>query len=117
MRHRKSNHTLTSNTNYTLQLLYNLSVSFIEHKRLRLNTTIAKEFKSYFEKLITLAKKIDKQSNYRILYSKLHSNKELIKKLSLIANDYESRPGGYMRVLRVSRKKGDGTSVSIVELV
>ena len=51
-------------------------------------------------------------------YSCLHNDKECVDKVfNDLAKRYESRNGGYTRILKLDERRGDGALVSIIELV
>ena len=118
MRHRKGNKTLTVDTNYTETLLYNMTLSLVEHKRIKTTLVKAKALRSYVEKLVTIARKPDEaNSNFRLLTKKLRANTKLVSDLKEVAEAYTDRPGGYTRVLKAGYRYGDAAAMAVIELV
>lgn len=119
MRHKFANRKLTSNTNYTEALLYNMSVSLVKHRRIKTTLTRAKALRSYIERLVTIARseKDDSQKVFKLLSSKMRSNKEIIQSLIALSKDYIDRPGGYTRVLKLGKRHGDNASIALIEFV
>ena len=118
MRHRKGNKTLTVDTNYTETLLYNMTLSLVEHKRIKTTLVKAKALRSYVEKLVTIARKPDEaNSNFRLLTKKLRANTKLVSDLKEVAEAYTDRPGGYTRVLKTGRRHGDNAQTALIEFV
>ncbi len=89
----------------------------------QITTTItkAKETQKHVDKVITLAKKNTLASNRSIrsiiLPTKDKSVDELIAKINDYAKKYETRKGGYTRVLKLGTRKGDNTEEAILALV
>jgi large subunit ribosomal protein L17 len=117
MRHKFANKTLTRNTNYTEYLLYNLAFSLVTHKRIKTTLVRAKALRSYVEKLVTIARKGNNQSVFRLLSSKLHSNEKMIEDLLELSRNYTDRPGGYVRVLKLGKRHGDNADLALIEFV
>lgn len=90
----------------------------------KITTTITKaqETKRHVDKIITLAKKNTlasrRQAAKLLLNTTLYKRDELLKKLfDEIAKKYDSRNGGYTRVLKLGKRPGDNTEKAILELV
>lgn len=97
-------------------MLSNMATSLFRHERIRTTEAKAKELRPYAERLITLARRGDvharRQAARRI------RDKEALKKLfDTIGPRYAARPGGYTRILKLGRRKGDGAEMAIVQLV
>lgn len=118
MRHRKSTVKLNRTSSHRKAMLNNLVASLFEKNVVVTTTAKAKEARKLAEKYITIAKKGNEDINARRLIAKDLHSKVIIKKLfSEIAPLYKDRKGGYTRVICVGNRKGDGGSVSILELV
>lgn len=118
MRHRKSTVKLNRTASHRKAMLNNLVASLFEKNVVVTTTAKAKEAKKLAEKYITIAKKGNENINARRLVAKDLHSKVIIRKLfTEIAPLYKDRKGGYTRVIRVGNRKGDGGSVSILELV
>lgn len=117
---------LGRSTSQRMALLRNLASDLIIHERLELTEAKAKELKSVVEKMITLGKRGDLSARRQaasFLYNKEtdadgDENDTVIQKLfSDIADRYEDRQGGYIRVLKLGERQGDGAKMAIIELV
>lgn len=76
----------------------------------------AKTLKSKAEKLVTLAKK-QNLASLRILISRV-SKKPALKLYYDIAPKYTDRKGGYLRIIKLGKKRlGDASKVSLIEFV
>ncbi|MEF8847238.1 MAG: 50S ribosomal protein L17 [Candidatus Paceibacterota bacterium] len=84
--------------------------------REKIKTTLAKakETQKFTEKIITKAKK-DNQAVRRELSK--HFNKEGVEKALELGERYQSREGGYTRILKTGPRQSDGAEMAIIELV
>ena len=96
----------------------------------RITTTIprAKEFRPYAERMITVAKrgaaatkagdKVRALNAYRRLIAELHDETIVAKLVAEIGPAFADRPGGYTRVVRLTKvRKGDAAPTAVFELV
>lgn len=124
MRHGKKFNHLSRKKGHRKALLKNMSISLIEHKRIRTTVAKAKALRQYIEPLLTRAKKAateekikDATHHRRIIFSHLQ-NKEAVKTLfGEIAMKIADRPGGYVRILRTGFRQNDAADMCIIELV
>jgi large subunit ribosomal protein L17 len=94
----------------------NMASSLFEHEVIRTTVPKAKELRRVVEPLITRAKS-DSVSNRRIVFDRIR-NRDMVSKLfNELGPRYESRPGGYMRILKCGFRTGDKAPMAIVELV
>lgn len=118
MRHRKrAFRKLGRNRAHRKALLRNLAISLIQHKRIVTTVPRAKELRRFIEPLVTRARE-DSMHNRREVFRYLQ-NKEAVKILfSEIAPRCAHRPGGYTRVLRISKfRRGDASELAVIEFV
>ena len=116
MRHGKKFNHLSRTSEHRKALLKNLSLALIQHKRIETTVAKAKALRRYIEPLVTKAKS-NTTHNRRVVFSYLQ-NKEAIKELfGAIATEVGDRPGGYVRVIRVGHRKGDGAEMALIEFV
>jgi large subunit ribosomal protein L17 len=93
-----------------------MTVSLIEHEQIRTTLPKAKELRRYVEPLITLAKS-DTVSKRRQAFSKLRDKNAVTKLFAELGPRYNSRPGGYLRILKCGFRSGDSAPMAFVELV
>ena len=118
MRHRVAHRKLGRVTPHRLALLRNLATALFERERIRTTLMKAKELRPYAERLITLAKREDNRLHARRLVLRDIHDTTVVKKLfDTLAPRFETRPGGYTRLLRLGFRKGDAAEVAQVELV
>ena len=116
MYHGMKHRSLGRSSGHRKALLTNLSRSLIEHEQIITTTPKAKELRSVVEKLITLGKRNTLETRRRA-FAKLQ-NKDLVNKLfGPLRDRYESRAGGYTRIIKAGFRKGDNAEVSVIELV
>ena len=98
-------------------MLSNLTRDVIMKERIETTDTRAKEVRKFVDKMITYGKKGDLVSR-RLALAFLHNDKEVVDKIfNDLAKRYESRNGGYTRILKLDERRGDGALVSIIELI
>jgi len=116
MRHRQSGRQLNRNSSHRKAMFRNMTASLVEHELIKTTLPKAKELRRYAEPLITLAKN-DSVANRRLAFDRLR-NKEAVGKLfSELGPRYETRPGGYLRILKCGFRTGDKAPMAWVELV
>ncbi|MDY7015573.1 MAG: 50S ribosomal protein L17, partial [Cyanobacteriota bacterium] len=88
----------------------------IRHGQIKTTKTRAKAVRSQVDKMITLAKDGSLAARRQALGYLLDKN--LVHALFAEANDrYGSRNGGYTRITRTKRRRGDNAEMAILELV
>lgn len=98
-------------------MLATLTKQVIMNERITTTDTRAKEVRKSVDKIITYGKKGDLTSR-RLALAFLHNDKECVDKVfNDLAKRYETRNGGYTRILKVDERRGDGALISIIELV
>ena len=98
-------------------MLSNLTRECLMKERIETTDTRAKEVRKFVDKMITYGKKGDLVSR-RLALAFLHNDKEVVNKIfNDLAKRYETRNGGYTRILKLDERRGDGALISIIELV
>lgn len=116
MRHRNSGRQLGRNSSHRKAMYRNMSASLVEHEAIKTTVPKAKELRRVFEPLITLAKE-DSVANRRLAFSRLRDKEAVRKLFDELGPRYNSRPGGYMRILKYGPRAGDNAPMAFVELV
>lgn len=97
-------------------LLMNLTVSLIEHRRIRTTLAKAKALRPYAEKLVTLGKRGTLHARRTALSSLRH--KDVVKKLfEEIAVASKDRVGGYTRITKLGQRRSDSAPMAYIEWV
>ncbi|WP_137168126.1 50S ribosomal protein L17 [Salinimonas lutimaris] len=116
MRHRKSGRQLNRNSSHRQAMFKNMAGSLVKHEVIKTTLPKAKELRRVIEPLITLAKQ-DSVANRRLAFART-GDKEVVGKLfNDLGPRYESRPGGYTRILKCGFRAGDNAPMAFVELV
>lgn len=116
MRHNKAINHLGRKSGHRKALLANLSCSLIQHKRITTTLAKAKALRSYVEPLITKSKD-DSTHSRRIVFSYLKDKAAVAELFRTIAPKIADRPGGYLRILHVGFRQGDGSEMALIEFV
>lgn len=116
MRHRQSGRQLNRNSSHRKAMFKNMSISLVEHELIKTTVPKAKELRRHLEPLITLAK-TDSVANRRLAFSRLNSKEAVGKLFNDLGPRYETRPGGYLRILKCGHRTGDKAPMAYVELV
>ena len=146
MRHQCKRHQLGRPQDQRKALLRTLATSLFMYDEINTTMGKAKALKEYADQIITLAKRGDLHARRQakaLLYdlstgdqvcpecqktcsgseekcecgSKLVEGTVLRKLFTKIAKDYESRNGGYTRILRMPPRRGDAAEMALIQLV
>ncbi len=116
MRHGMANKKLNRTSEHRKALLMNMLNSLIKYEQITTTLPKAKFLKPQADKIITLGKKNNLQ-NTKILVSKLQDTKSANKVKKTLAKRYESRKGGYTRIIKAGYRYGDNAPLAIIEFV
>ena len=116
MRRNKAINHLGRKSGHRKALLANMSCSLIQHKRITTTLAKAKALRSYVEPLITKSKD-DSTHSRRIVFSYLKDKTAVAELFRTIAPKIADRPGGYLRILHVGFRQGDGSEMALIEFV
>ena len=116
MKHRIKGKKLNRTSSHRKALLKNMSQALIKHEQIITTLVKAKTLKPYFDKLISIGKK-GNLSAKRQAISKVGELKLVEKLFSTLAKRYETRNGGYSRVLKAGYRYGDSAPMAVIELV
>ncbi|MGR3278084.1 50S ribosomal protein L17 [Acaryochloris sp. 'Moss Beach'] len=115
MRHRCRVHMLGKPADQRKALLRSLSTQLIRHGRVKTTKARAKAVRSQVEKMITLAKDGSLSSRRQALG--YIYDKQLVHALfDQVPDRYGDRNGGYTRIIRTIRRRGDNAEMAIIEL-
>ena len=116
MRHRLSGRTLGRTGAHRSAMFANMTASLVQHELIKTTLPKAKELRRFAEPLITLAK-TDNVANRRNAFAKLRDDAAVGKLFNELGPRYQSRPGGYVRILKCGFRAGDKAPMAYVELV
>ena len=116
MRHRKAGNPLGRNSSHRRALLRNMVTSLFKYEQIETTDAKAKALRPVAEKMITLAKRGDLHARRQALaYIK---EKDVTHRLFDDLKDrYLDKQGGYVRIIKKGVRKGDGASISVVQLL
>ncbi len=116
MRHKHGYRKLGRTSAHRAALLKNLSIALTREERIETTLPKAKELRSYYEKLVTKAKKGDFNA-HRAVFAMLQDKEATKKLMGEIAPRYAERNGGYTRIIKTRTRRGDAADMAIIELV
>ena len=116
MRHKLSGYKLKRNIDSRRALFKGLVTSVIEHERIVTTVPKAKAIRPLVEKMITLAKR-DTLHTRRQAAAFLESPAAVKKLFDKLGTCFGQREGGYVRLIRLGNRKGDGAEQAMLELV
>ena len=116
MRHGNAHRKLNRTAEHRRAMFANMAAALIKHEQITTTLPKAKDLRPIVEKLVTLGKR-----------SGLHARRQaiaeirdaaIVKKLfDVIGPRYQSRNGGYTRVLKAGYRYGDSAPVAVIEFV
>lgn len=116
MRHRLSGRQLNRTSSHRKAMFSNMVASLVEHELIKTTLPKAKELRTYAEPLITLSK-VDSVANRRLAFNRLRSKAAVGKLFNELGPRYNTRPGGYLRIIKCGYRTGDKAPMAYVELV
>jgi large subunit ribosomal protein L17 len=116
MRHRHGLRKLNRTSEHRQAMFRNMCVSLLRHEAIKTTLPKAKELRRVVEPLITLGK-TPSLSNRRLAFSRLRDRDIVTKLFAELGPRYQSRPGGYTRILKMGWRVGDNAPMAFVELV
>lgn len=116
MRHRNIGRQLSRNSSHRKALLQSLTNSLLRYEAIKTTLPKAKELRRVAEPLITRAKQ-DSVHNRRIAFARLRDDEVVAKLFTDLGPRYQSRPGGYLRIIKCGFRAGDNAPMAYVSLV
>jgi len=116
MRHQKQGKKLGRKKAPRKALLRSQAIAFLSKGSIVTTEIKAKQLRSFAEKLISRGRK-DNLSNRRYLLAKLNSRKIVDKIIKEISPRYQTRPGGYCRLIKLGKRPGDNSPKVKIELI
>src|SRR5688500_13465393 len=135
MRHNTLKNRFGRTTSHRESMIRNMVTNLFKWEKMETTIPKAREVRRHAEKIITLGKRVtltrlnkasgaekDKLSAARLhamrLAGRTVQDKDVLRKVfDELGARYESRNGGYTRLLKLGARLGDGTEVGILELV
>jgi len=116
MKHRVVGRRLDRTTEHRTAMFRNMVTSLLRHERITTTAPKAKELKRIADKIVTLAKRGSPNAR-RIAYRDVRDAEVLEKLFGPLKERYAARAGGYTRIIRIGRRRGDNAEMAVIELV
>ncbi len=94
----------------------NMAAALIKHEQIVTTLPKAKDLRPVVEKLVTLAKKGGLHSRRQAM-AQLRDETQLKKLFDVLSKRYESRNGGYLRIMKAGFRYGDQAPMAVIEFV
>ncbi len=124
MRHKVAGKKLGRKTGHRTALRRTMMKQLFENERLVTTRAKAEAVRRPAEKLISLAKRGNMADDAakavharRLANARLGDRQIVVKLFDEIAPRYETRPGGYTRVIKLTPRQGDAAEMVVLELV
>ena len=116
MKHKIGFNRLGRKAAHRIALLRNMATSLFRYERIKTTVAKAKELRKSAEKMVTRAK-VDSVHNRRIIAKDIRDKAILNKLFTDIGPRFKERPGGYTRIIKLGRRKGDASEMVFLELI
>ena len=116
MRHHSGLRKLNRTTSHRLAMFRNMTNSLLRNEVIKTTLPKAKELRRIVEPMITLGKK-PSLANRRLAFNRLRDRDIVGKLFSELGPRYQTRNGGYLRILKFGFRKGDNAPMALVELL
>lgn len=116
MRHRMSGRKLNRTSSHRKAMFANMTVSLLTHEQVMTTLPKAKELRRVADRIITLGKRGNLHAR-RQAASFLRDDATVRKLFGPLAERYQSRNGGYTRVMKAGFRYGDSAPMAVIELV
>ena len=116
MRHQNTGRQLSRNSAHREALMNNMAAALLRYESIQTTLPKAKELRRVVEPLITLAKQ-DSVAKRRMAFARLRDDALVTKLFTDLGPHYQSRPGGYTRILKHGFRAGDKAPMAVMQLV
>ena len=116
MRHAKTHRKFNRRSDHRRSMLANLAASLIKHEQITTTLPKAKDLRPVVEKLVTLGKRGDLHARRQAI-AQIRDIPMVKKLFDVLGPRYQSRNGGYTRVLKAGFRYGDSAPVAVIEFV
>jgi large subunit ribosomal protein L17 len=116
MRHRMSHRGFSRTSAHRKAMFENLAAALLKHEQIRTTLPKAKDLRPIVERLITLGKRGGLHARRQAI-AKLGDKALADKLLTILAERYADRAGGYTRIVKDGFRYGDDAPMALIELV
>ena len=116
MKHRMQHRKLGRDSSHRKAMLANMAAALIKHEQIVTTLPKAKDLRPVVEKLISLGR-TDSVHARRLAMAQIR-DADMVKKLfTVLGPRYQSRPGGYCRIMKAGFRFGDNAPMAVIEFV
>jgi len=116
MRHQCAHRKFNRTASHRKAMFKNMAVALLRHEAIITTLPKAKELRKIVEPLITLAK-APSLANRRLAFDRIRDREIVVKLFDVLGPRYNSRAGGYTRVLKHGFRPGDNAPRAFMELI
>ena len=116
MRHKVKKLDIGKDSKHRRAMMRNMATDLFSREYIKTTITKAKVLKPFVEKLISRSRQ-DSLHNRRMIYRNIKNTFILKKLFAEIGPRFQDRPGGYTRLLKLERRKGDGAELALLQLL
>lgn len=116
MRHANKLKKMGRTSSHRKATLQNMSVALIKHKRITTTLAKAKALRPFLEPLVTKTRANNMHAR-RVIFDYLQDKEAVKEMFGPILVAIGDRPGGYLRIIRMGYRKGDGAQMAMIEFV
>jgi len=116
MRHGNKGRRFNRTVAHRKAMFSNLSVALITHEQIVTTLQKAKDLRPVVEKLVTLGKRGDLHAR-RLAIAQMRDVAAAKKLFDVLGPRYQSRNGGYLRIMKAGFRHGDNAALAVIEFV
>jgi large subunit ribosomal protein L17 len=116
MRHGNHGRGFSRHSAHRKAMFENLAASLIKHEQITTTLPKAKDLRPIVERLITMGRRGGLHVRRQAIAA-LQDEKLADKLVTVLAERYKTRPGGYTRIIRAGYRYGDNAPMALIELV
>jgi len=116
MRHRKKGKILDRKKEAREAVLKNLASSILIYEKVKTTQAKAKAVKPLVEKLISVSRAGNLTARRKLIKA-LPQPMAVKKAMEVLGARYKERAGGYTRIVKIGKRRGDGADIVQIELV
>ena len=116
MRHHSGLRKLNRTSSHRLAMFRNMTNSLLRNEVIKTTLPKAKELRRLVEPMITLGKK-PSLANRRLAFNRLRDRDIVGKLFTVLGPRYQTRNGGYLRILKFGFRNGDTAPMALCEVL
>ncbi|HXI87856.1 MAG TPA: 50S ribosomal protein L17 [Parvularculaceae bacterium] len=122
MRHGFAHRKLNRTHEHRQAMFANMASALIKHEQITTTLPKAKELRPIVEKLVTMAKKANKDATRslnlrRLAIARIRDEEQAKKLFETLGPRYADRHGGYIRIMKAGFRYGDNAPLAVIEFV